>query len=75
MTELDKITTELKYSSQKQDVTLIKNLRANVQHRWEAIGVKVAERSRHLDQAYREAKMFKDSWQVIQEKWNVCVSF
>jgi len=64
LSALDKLATQLKYSSQKQDVVLIKNLLASVQHRWDRVGLRVAERSRQLDQGYREARMFHDSWEV-----------
>ncbi|RWS15093.1 microtubule-actin cross-linking factor 1-like isoform X28, partial [Dinothrombium tinctorium] len=59
---LDKKGTHLKYFSQKQDVILIKNLLISVQHRWERLVSKTAERSRQLDHGYKEAKEFHDSW-------------
>nr|CAH7732103.1 unnamed protein product [Callosobruchus chinensis] len=48
--------------SQKQDVILIKNLLISVQHRWERVASKSAERTRALDLGYKEAKEFHDSW-------------
>lgn len=62
---LDKKGTHLKYFSQKQDVILIKNLLVSVQHRWERIVAKVAERTRALDHGYKEAREFHESWQQL----------
>ena len=56
MFALDKMGTHLKYFSQKQDVILIKNLLTSVQHRWEKIVSRSAERTRHLERGYKEAK-------------------
>lgn len=62
MLALDKKGTHLKYFSQKQDVILIKNLLISVQHRWERVAAKSAERTRALDLGYKEAKEFHDAW-------------
>nr|XP_024217729.1 microtubule-actin cross-linking factor 1 isoform X6 [Halyomorpha halys] len=62
MIQLDKKGTHLKYFSQKQDVILIKNLLISVQHRWERVVSKSAERTRALDHGYKEAKEFHDLW-------------
>ncbi|XP_049817745.1 dystonin isoform X11 [Aethina tumida] len=62
MLNLDKKGTHLKYFSQKQDVILIKNLLISVQHRWERVASKTAERTRALDLGYKEAKEFHDAW-------------
>ncbi|CAK9254223.1 unnamed protein product [Sphagnum jensenii] len=62
MLNLDKKGTHLKYFSQKQDVILIKNLLVSVQHRWERVVSKAAERTRSLDHGYKEAKEFFDAW-------------
>lgn len=62
MINLDKKGTHLKYFSQKQDVILIKNLLISVQHRWERVASKSAERTRALDLGYKEAKEFHDAW-------------
>lgn len=62
MLNLDKKGTHLKYFSQKQDVILIKNLLISVQHRWERVASKSAERTRALDLGYKEAKEFHDLW-------------
>ncbi|CAL1261306.1 unnamed protein product [Larinioides sclopetarius] len=62
MLNLDKKGTHLKYFSQKQDVILIKNLLISVQHRWEKVVSKAAERTRALDHGYKEAKEFHDAW-------------
>lgn len=62
---LDKKGTHLKYFSQKQDVILIKNLLVSVQHRWERVVARSAERTRALDHGYKEAKEFHDSWYEI----------
>ncbi|XP_065222471.1 microtubule-actin cross-linking factor 1 isoform X5 [Planococcus citri] len=62
MLHLDKKGTHLKYFSQKQDVILIKNLLISVQHRWERVVAKSAERTRALDHGYKEAREFHDAW-------------
>nr|XP_022907001.1 microtubule-actin cross-linking factor 1 isoform X2 [Onthophagus taurus] len=62
MLNLDKKGTHLKYFSQKQDVILIKNLLISVQHRWERVASKSAERTRALDLGYKESKEFHDMW-------------
>ncbi|GFQ91888.1 hypothetical protein TNCT_652961 [Trichonephila clavata] len=62
MLNLDKKGTHLKYFSQKQDVILIKNLLISVQHRWEKVVSKAAERTRALDHGYKESKEFHDAW-------------
>ncbi|XP_020715282.1 dystonin isoform X18 [Ceratitis capitata] len=67
---LDKKGTHLKYFSQKQDVILIKNLLVSVQHRWERIVSKTAERTRALDHGYKEAREFNDSWNSIMQYLN-----
>ena len=56
MVALDKTGTHLKYFSQKQDVILIKNLLSSVQHRWEKVVSRSAERTRQLDHGFKEAK-------------------
>lgn len=70
MMELDKKGTHLKYFSQKQDVILIKNLLVSVQHRWEKVLSKTAERSRNLDYGYRETKEFYDAWNDLMNWLN-----
>lgn len=65
MLNLDKKGTHLKYFSQKQDVILIKNLLISVQHRWERVVSKSAERTRALDHGYKEAKEFHDAWSSL----------
>ncbi|XP_046442948.1 microtubule-actin cross-linking factor 1-like isoform X3 [Daphnia pulex] len=65
MLSLDKKGTHLKYFSQKQDVILIKNLLISVQHRWERVLSRAAERTRALDHAYKEAKEYHDSWHEL----------
>merc|ERR1719242_957722 len=65
MLSLDKKGTHLKYFSQKQDVILIKNLLVSVQHRWEKLVSKSAERTRALDYGYKEAKEFHDAWDFM----------
>lgn len=62
---LDKKGTHLKYFSQKQDVILIKNLLVSVQHRWERVVAKAAERTRALDHGYKEAREFHEAWQSL----------
>ncbi|KAL1415474.1 hypothetical protein MTO96_006817 [Rhipicephalus appendiculatus] len=68
MLQLDKKGTHLKYFSQKQDVILIKNLLISVQHRWERVVSKAAERTRALDHGYKEAKEFHDAWNEL-DRW------
>ncbi|XP_042210392.1 microtubule-actin cross-linking factor 1-like isoform X9 [Homarus americanus] len=65
MLSLDKKGTHLKYFSQKQDVILIKNLLVSVQHRWEKVVSKAAERTRALDLGFKEAKDFHDNWNEL----------
>ncbi|XP_017877780.1 microtubule-actin cross-linking factor 1 isoform X27 [Ceratina calcarata] len=65
MLNLDKKGTHLKYFSQKQDVILIKNLLISVQHRWERVVSKSAERTRALDHGYKEAREFHDAWSTL----------
>ena len=65
MVQLDKTGTHLKYFSQKQDVILIKNLLNSVQHRWENVVSKSAQRTRQLDQGHKEAKQFYDAWKDL----------
>ncbi|XP_061380488.1 microtubule-actin cross-linking factor 1 isoform X17 [Danaus plexippus] len=62
MLQLDKKGTHLKYFSQKQDVILIKNLLVSVQHRWERVVARAAERTRALDHGLKEAREFNDLW-------------
>ena len=56
MMKLDETGTHLKYFSQKQDVILIKNLLSSVQHRWEKVVSRCADRTRQLDHGYKDAK-------------------
>lgn len=65
MSILDKTGTHMKYFSQRQDVVLIKNLLNSVQHRWEKVGLRAAERTRHLEQGLRDAKKFHDAWKDL----------
>ena len=70
MIALDKTGTHLKYFSQKQDVILIKNLLSSVQHRWEKIVSRSAERTRHLERGYKEARQVS----IIQHRWEKIIS-
>ncbi|XP_028029408.1 microtubule-actin cross-linking factor 1 isoform X17 [Bombyx mandarina] len=70
MLQLDKKGTHLKYFSQKQDVILIKNLLVSVQHRWERVVSKSAERTRALDHGFKEAKEFSDMWNNLMNWLN-----
>ncbi|KAL8599003.1 hypothetical protein ACOMHN_006812 [Nucella lapillus] len=65
MVALDKLGTHLKYFSQKQDVVLIKNLLSSLQHRWEKIVSRSAERTRHLERGYKDARQFHDTWKDL----------
>ena len=60
--DLSKRGIHLTYVSQKQDVILIKNVLISAQSRWERILSKTAERTRTLDQTFKEAKEFNDLW-------------
>ena len=60
--DLSKKGIHLTYVSQKQDVILIKNVLISAQSRWERILSKTAERTRTLDQTFKEAKEFNDLW-------------
>nr|XP_049701447.1 dystonin isoform X43 [Helicoverpa armigera] len=70
MLHLDKKGTHLKYFSQKQDVILIKNLLVSVQHRWERVVSKAAERTRALDHGFKEAKEYNDMWHNLMNWLN-----
>ncbi|XP_050437249.1 dystonin isoform X15 [Adelges cooleyi] len=67
MLHLDKKGTHLKYFSQKQDVILIKNLLISVQHRFERVVSKSAERTRALDHGYKEAREFHEAWSGLMD--------
>ena len=67
MLALDKKGTHLKYFCQKQDVILIKNMMISVEHRWERVVSKSAERSRALDQGLKETQEFHESWNELIE--------
>lgn len=60
LVSLDKTGTHLKYFSEKQDVIIIRNLLSSVQHRWEKIVSRSAERTRHLERGYKEAKQVSE---------------
>ena len=65
MIALDKTGTHLKYFSQKQDVILIRNLLSSIQHRWEKIVSRSAERTRHLERGYKEAKQVRQLYHPL----------
>jgi deoxyadenosine/deoxycytidine kinase len=67
MIDLDRLGTQLKYFSQKQDSILIKNLLITTQNRWEKIVSRCAERSKDLERAYKESKQFYDLWQGLSD--------
>lgn len=74
MIALDKTGTHLKYFSQKQDVILIRNLLSSIQHRWEKIVSRSAERTRHLERGYKEAKQVRanrDTQISVLWYWNI----
>jgi dystonin len=68
MLDLDKLGTQLKYFSQKQDAILIKNLLISTQNRWEKIVARSAERTRDLNRGYNEVIQFYESWETLS-KW------
>lgn len=41
----------------------------SVQHRWERVVSKSAERTRALDHGYKEAREFHDAWLVLYCKY------
>ncbi|PAA57559.1 hypothetical protein BOX15_Mlig009556g1 [Macrostomum lignano] len=62
---LESAGTHLKYFSRKQDVVLIKNLLSSVQHRWDRLVSRAAERTRQLDIGHREASKFLTMWRDL----------
>ncbi|XP_071483801.1 microtubule-actin cross-linking factor 1-like [Diadema antillarum] len=62
MRELDRAGTQLKYFSQKQDVTLIKNLLISVQNRWDKVQSRCNDRTRQLDSGFKRAKQFDEQY-------------
>lgn len=62
---LESAGTHLKYFSRKQDVVLIKNLLSSVQHRWDRLISRAAERTRQLDVGHREASKFLTMWRDL----------
>lgn len=67
MTCLEKKGINLRYFSQKPDVILLRNLLTSVQYRWEKVVSKSAERTRALDNGYKEAKEFLVAWEFLYE--------
>nr|XP_006813086.1 PREDICTED: dystonin isoform X1 [Saccoglossus kowalevskii] len=63
--ELDRVGTQLKYFSQKQDVILIKNLLVSVQHRWEKALSRCADTRRQLEVGMKRAKQFDDQYRRL----------
>lgn len=53
---LEKAGSQLRFSSLKQDVVLIKNLLLSVQARWDKLVQRSLDRGRHLDEARKRAK-------------------
>ncbi|XP_058853270.1 microtubule-actin cross-linking factor 1-like isoform X4 [Acipenser ruthenus] len=64
---LDKAGVQLKFSSQKQDVVLIKNLLLSMQGRWEKVVQRSLERGRALDEARKRAKQFHEAWRKLSD--------
>merc|ERR1719376_890653 len=48
-----------------QDVILIKNLLVSVQHRWQKVVSKAADRTKALDIAFKDAKEFSGAWNEL----------
>lgn len=46
----------------------------SVQHRWERVVSKSAERTRALDHGYKEAREFHDAWLVLKFKYFTVIS-
>lgn len=53
-----------KFTGRKQDMTLMRNLTANLAKRWEKVHSKSLERAHQIDIGLKEAKMFNDEWNV-----------
>lgn len=62
---LEKQRLEHKFSGQKQDMILMRNLTASLTKRWEKVHSKLLDRSHQIDVGYKEAKMFDDGWKVV----------
>ena len=75
MKDLDRTGTQLKYFSQKQDVTLIKNLLISVQNRWDRVQNRCNERSRQLDSGFKRSKQvgFVVSFHHLQPQGAFCL--
>lgn len=65
---LDKQRGEQKFTGQKQDMVLVRNLTTNLSKRWEKVHSKSLERAHQIDVGLKEAKMFSDGWKVSRIK-------
>lgn len=65
---LDKQRGEQKFTGQKQDMVLMRNLTTNLLKRWEKVHSKILERAYQIDVGLKEAKMFSDGWKVSRIK-------
>eukprot|EP00066_Takifugu_rubripes_P017863 XP_011607129.1 PREDICTED: microtubule-actin cross-linking factor 1 isoform X3 [Takifugu rubripes] len=64
---LEKAGSQLRFSSLKQDVVLIKNLLLSVQARWDKLVQRSLDRGRHLDEARKRAKQFHEAWRKLSD--------
>ncbi|XP_039595753.1 microtubule-actin cross-linking factor 1, isoforms 1/2/3/5 isoform X3 [Polypterus senegalus] len=62
---LDKMGSHLKFTSQKQDVVLIRNLLMSMQSRWEKVVQRSLERGRSLDEVRKRGKQFSETWRKL----------
>ena len=60
ITELDTAGTHLQYFAVKSDAVTIKNMLVALQHRWDKLKSRVADRTALLDSAMRDAKQFEE---------------
>ncbi|VDP08265.1 unnamed protein product [Soboliphyme baturini] len=63
--DLDKKGTKLKYTCQKQDVTIIKNSLASAKTRWNKVLARSADRTKLLESSYKETSEFLTLWKVL----------
>uniref|UniRef100_A0AAR2IZB1 Microtubule actin crosslinking factor 1 n=1 Tax=Pygocentrus nattereri TaxID=42514 RepID=A0AAR2IZB1_PYGNA len=64
---LEKVGSQLRFASLKQDVVLIKNLLLSVQARWDKLVQRSLDRGRHLDEARKRAKQFHEAWRKLTD--------
>ncbi|ESO03758.1 hypothetical protein HELRODRAFT_79805 [Helobdella robusta] len=65
--DLETIQSQLKNSGSRQDQTLLKNLTANQNRRWEKLRTKCSDRTRQLENGLKEARIFYDAWKSLHD--------